>query len=476
MSAVVGFPERACYNGADTETEHSFDPVDPADAAALARIDFAHQLHPQYHSSDHKDAIIFERGQGALLWDVSGKEYLDALSCLWNVAVGHGRKELAEAAARQIEQLAFSNSYTGYANVPSIRLVERLLSLVYPNMGGVFFCNSGSEANDGAFKIARYYWYLRGKPEKVKIIARREAYHGGTLGATAATGMPPFHKGMGPLAEGFVRAETCYPYRCAHCSGFEDCTLACADDIERVIQREGAETVAAVIAEPVHGSGGVIPPTPGYWPRLREICDRYDVLLIADEVITGFGRTGRWFALEHWGVQPDLMTIAKAITSAYVPLAAFLVSKAMMETVQAAPPDAKFMHGYTNAAHPTACAVALRNLQIFEEEGLVGRAARLGERLFSGLCALRDHPNVGDVRGLGLLAAVELVADKKHRTPFEPSQGVGVRLLREMRQRGVITRVKGDSVLLAPPLVTTEEQLDRIVQVVGDSIRAVVGV
>ncbi len=450
--------------------------MDPNEAAALAQTDFAHQLHPQYHVSDHKDAIIFERGQGALLWDIQGKEYIDGLSCLWNVAVGHGRRELAEAAARQMERLAFSNSYVGYANVPSIRLVERLLSLVYPNMDGVFFCNSGSEANDAAFKLARYYWFLRGKPEKAKIVARREAYHGGTLGATTATGMPPFHKGVGPLAEGFVRAETCYPYRCAHCSGAEDCTLACADEIERVIEAEGAETVAAVIAEPVHGAGGVIPPTPGYWPRLREICDRHDALLIADEVITGFGRTGRWFALEHWGVQPDIMTIAKAITSAYVPLAGIIVSKAIMETIQSAPPDAKFMHGYTNAAHPTACAVALRNLQIFEDEGLVQRAAYLGERLFSGLSALRNHPNVGEVRALGLLAAVELVADKQSRTPFEASQAVGPRMLREMRTRGVITRVKGDSVLLAPPLVTTEEQIDRIVQVVEDSIQAVVGV
>ncbi|MGB2694747.1 MAG: aspartate aminotransferase family protein [Dehalococcoidia bacterium] len=450
--------------------------MDPKDAAALIEADFAHQLHPQYHVSDHKDPIIYARGQGALLWDIHDNEYIDALSCLWNVAVGHGRKELAETAARQMETLAFSNSYAGYANVPSIQLVQKVLSLVYPNMEGVFFCNSGSEANDAAFKIARYYWFLRGQPEKVKIIARREAYHGGTLGATTATGMPPFHKGMGPLAEGFVRAETCYPYRCAHCSGAEDCNLACADDIEKVIEQEGPATVAAVIGEPVHGSGGVIPPTPGYWPRVREICDRHDVLLIADEVITGFGRTGRWFALEHWGVQPDVMTIAKAITSAYVPLAAFIVSGSMLETIQAAPSDAKFMHGYTNAAHPTACAVALRNLQIFEDEKLVERAASLGERLFAGLSALRDHPNVGDVRGLGLLAAVELVADKVTRTPFEASAAVGGRMLREMRRQGVITRVKGDSLLLAPPLVTTEEQIDRIVEVVGDSIKVVIGV
>ena len=445
------------------------------DVQALIRTDRAHQLHPQHHVRDHEHPVIFVRGEGAILWDIEGREYIDGLSSLWNVAIGHGRKELAEVAARQMGELAFSNSYTGFANVPAIELSERLMSLVYPSLQAVFFCNSGSEAVEGAFKIARFYWYLKGKPEKTTIISRNEAYHGGTLGATAAVGIPAFHKGFGPLAEGFVRAATCYPYRCGHCKGFDDCNLACADDIEQAILREGPETVAAVIAEPVHGAGGVIPPTPGYWPRLREICDRHDVLLIADEVITGFGRTGRWFALEHWGVQPDLMAVAKAITSAYVPLAGFIVSDRMHETIQSAPPDAKFMHGYTNAGHPTACAVALRNLRIIEEEGLVEHAAAMGERLRRGLDTLLALPHVGEVRGLGLLAAVELVTDKESKTPSEPAGSAGARVIREMRQRGVITRAKGDSVLLAPPLITSPEQIDRIVEVVGESIEAATG-
>jgi len=273
-----------------------------------------------------------------------------------------------------------------------------------------------------------------------------------------------------------VRAETCYPYRCGHCRGADDCNLACADDIEKAIVEEGPETVAAVIAEPVHGAGGVIVPTPGYWPRLREICDRHDMLLIADEVITGFGRTGKWFALEHWGVQPDMMAVAKAITSAYVPLAGTIYSKRVHDAILHAPTDKKFMHGYTNAGHPTACAVALRNLQIIEEEQLVERAAEMGLRLLEGLRALGEHPNVGDVRGLGLIAGVELVADKSSRGPFDPADGVGSRMLREMRTRGVITRVKGDSILLAPPLVITEAQVDKIITVVEESILAVCGV
>jgi clan AA aspartic protease len=444
--------------------------------AQLRQLDIEHQLHPQYHIRDHEGQLIYAHAIGSTLWDVEGNAYIDGLSALWNVAVGYGRKELVEAAARQMEELSFSNSYAGYANVPSIRLAERLMSLVYPNMQAVFFCNSGSEAVEGAFKVARYYWFLQGRPEKHKVISRREAYHGGTLGATAAVGLPPFHKGFGPMPSNFMQAETCYPYRCGHCRGAADCSLACAEDIEAVILREGPETVAAVIGEPVHGAGGVIPPTPGYWPKVREICDRHEVLLIADEVITGFGRTGKWFALEHWGVQPDIMSVAKAITSAYVPLAGFIVSKQIHDAILAAPADAKFMHGYTNAGHPVACAVALRNLQIIEEEGLVARAAEMGERLLQGLRSLGEHPNVGDIRGLGLIAGVELVADKSTRAPFAAAQAVGPRMLKEMRKRGVITRVKGDSILLAPPLVITAGEIDQIVSAVAGSIEATFGV
>jgi adenosylmethionine-8-amino-7-oxononanoate aminotransferase len=347
-------------------------------------------------------------------------------------------------------------------------------------MSGVYYANSGSEANDFAMKAARYYWFVSGKPAKTKVISRAEAYHGGTLAATAITGMAPFHKGFGPEPPDFVQVPTCYPYRCQWCSAKPSlgstpsaCTLECADNIEVTIEREGADTVAAVIAEPVHGAGGVIPPDPGYWPRLREICDRHDVLLIADEVITGFGRTGRWFALEHWGVQPDIMTIAKAVTSAYVPLSAFIVSQRVHRAILDAPADAKFMIGCTNSAHPAACAVALRNLQIFDDEGLVERADTLGARLNRGLARLLEMPNVGNVRGLGLMAAVEVVADTSTRRPFEASQGVGAKLGKAMRDRGVVTRVKGESILFAPPLVITEAQIDRIVNVTGEAIEAV---
>jgi putrescine aminotransferase len=438
----------------------------------LARSDLAHFIHPQYHASEHQDPVIYVKGEGVVLTDAQGRQYIDGLACLWNVAVGHGRRELAEAAAQQMAELAFCSSYTGYSNAPAIELAERLCALAYPNMAAVFYANSGSEAVEGAFKAARFYWHLRGQPQKAKIICRREAYHGGTLAATSATGMPPFWRGFEPLIPEFVRVGTCYCYHCEWGKTYPGCGLECVGAVEETILREGPGTVAAVIAEPVHGAGGVIPPVPEYFPRLREVCDRQQVLFIADEVITGFGRTGRWFALEHWNVQPDIMAIAKAVTSAYVPLSAFIISRQIHETMTSAPLPDRFMHGYTNSGHPAACAVALRNLRIIEEEGLVENARRMGERLLSGLRALEEMDVVGEVRGLGLMAGVELVADKETHRSFEPSQGLGLRVLREARQRGLIARAKGDSFLVAPPLVVTAEQVDRMVEIIRDSIRA----
>jgi adenosylmethionine-8-amino-7-oxononanoate aminotransferase len=434
---------------------------------ALVERDIAHLLHSQYSLRDQRDAIVFVKGEGAVLTDARGREYIDGLSSLWNVAVGHGRRELAEAAAAQMSQLAFANGYTGYSNLPAIELAEKVVSLSYPNMDAVFFANSGSEANEVAFKLARFYWYLKGKMEKVKIITRRQAYHGGTLATTAATGLAPFWRGFGPLDPTFIRESTNHPYT--------PCTAECALAIEETIRREGADTVAAVIAEPVQGAGGVIPPGPDYFPTLRQVCDRNDVLLIADEVITGFGRTGRWFALRHWDVQPDIMTFAKAITSAYIPLSGAVISRTIHQAIlQAEPPDGRFMHGMTNSAHPTACAVGLRNLRIIEEEGLVEHAAAMGQRLQDGLHTLLGEDGVGEVRGLGLMAGVEIMADVEKRKPFSFELGVGGRIVAAARERGLVSRNLADNYLLAPPLVIAPEQVDRIVEILRESIREVV--
>ncbi len=437
--------------------------------------DIAHLLHPLYHQADQQNAIVFAKGEGAILTDVRGREYIDGLASLWNVAVGHGRRELAEAAAEQMSQLAFANGYAGYSNLPAIELAEKLCRITYPNMDAVFFANSGSEADELAFKLARFYWFLKEQREKVKIISRREAYHGGTLATTAATGMAPFWRGFGPLDPTFVRVGTNYCYHCEWDKTYPSCGVYCAEAVEETIVREGPETVAAVIAEPVHGAGGVIPPVPEYFPKLREICDRHNVLLIADEVITGFGRTGRWFALRHWDVQPDIMTFAKAVTSAYVPLSGAVISREIHRTMLDAPPDQRFMHGYTNSAHPAACAVGLRNLRIIEDEGLGENAAAMGKRLIDGLNTLKSEDGVGEVRGLGLMCAVELVDDKEKHRPFNVALTVGGRLAQACKDRGLISRTKGDSYLLAPPLVITPDQVDRIVEILRDAIRDTVG-
>ncbi|MCS7235182.1 MAG: aspartate aminotransferase family protein [Armatimonadota bacterium] len=435
----------------------------------IVMLDREHLIHPQHFTQDHADPLVFVEGRGAVLRDADGREFLDGLACLWNVNVGHGRAELADAAAQQMRQLAYATAYVGFTNPPAAQLARRLVRLCYPNMSAVYFTTSGAESNESAFKIARYYWKRRGKPGKVKIISRIHAYHGVTFAALSATGIPAFQRMFAPLVPEFVHVPPSYPYRQT-----EDPVEA----LERAILREGPDTVAAFIAEPVIGSGGLIPPAPDYFPRVREVCDRYEVLFIADEIITGFGRTGKWFALDHWGVRPDMVAFAKGVTSAYLPLGGVMVSREIHQTILEAPAAERFMHAATYSAHPTCCAVALRNLDILEREGLVERAARMGQRLLQGLQTLRDLPVVGDVRGLGLMCGVELVEDRATKAP---ALGLGARVLAEAKKRGLVTRMRvgqggdhpiGDTILLAPPLVLTEEQVDRIVSILRDSIAA----
>ena len=441
---------------------------------ALAQEDLAHLLHPQYYAPDHHRPVIFESGQGVWLTDVRGNRYIDALASLWNVAVGHGRTELADAAAEQIRKVAFTNNYTGFSNVPAIRLAAKVVDLAYDNMGGVYFTNSGSESNEGALKTARFFWNLQGRPDKVKLIARERAYHGGTLATSSMTGLPPFWKYFGPLVPEIVHTRKPDNLEC-DCEPNTD--GECAHWIEDAILREGPDTVAAVICEPVKGAGGVWVPADGYFQRVREICDKYEVLLIADEVITGFGRTGYWFALERWGVQPDILSIAKAITSGYIPMGAFIVSQQIFEALKETPPDARFMHAYTNSAHPTAAAVALRNLQIMEDERLVENAAAMGDRLGEGLRgALDGHPHVTNLRHLGLMAGFSLVEDASSGQAYEASRGMGLAVQKHMREEGgVITRIVGDNVLFAPPLVINASEVDQVVEAASKAVRTVTG-
>jgi adenosylmethionine-8-amino-7-oxononanoate aminotransferase len=443
-------------------------------AIMLLDADQRHLVHPLHHPADHRRPLIVVEGLGAMLRDVEGREIIDGLSGLWNVNVGHGREVLAEAAAMQMRKLAFASAYAGATNEPAVRLAERLVSLAYANSAAVYFTTAGAESNESAFKTARYYWKLKGKPAKTKVISRIHGYHGVSMAAMSATGLAAYHKMFGPLVPGFIHVPPPYPYRWA---GNEDPGVGAADAVEKAILAEGADTVAAVIAEPVMGAGGVIVPPATYFPLLREICDRHDILLIADEVITGFGRSGRWFALRHWGVEPDLVSFAKGVTSAYLPLGGLILSRRVHEAIVAAPADQKFMHAATYSGHPVCCAVALRNLDIIEDEALVERAAAMGARLLKGLEALRDLPTVGDVRGLGMMCGIELVRDKTSKAPL---LGVAARLTEEALARGLLIRMRvgavdpaiGDTITLAPPLMTPTEVLDRIPEILRQAIKA----
>ena len=453
--------------------------------AELVTADQEHLIHPLHHPVDNADTVIFVRGREATVEDIDGHEYIDALSGLWNVNVGHGRAELADAAAAQMKELAFYSGYVGSSSVPAITLAERLVELTGDTMQAVFFTTGGAEANESAFKTARFYWKARGKAGKVKIIARDHAYHGLTLQTMSATGMGPgYWKMFEPRVPGFVHIPTCYAYRYQGAKPGESVGQAAARELEEAILREGPDTVAAFVGEPIHGAGGVIYPTDDYWPRVREICTRHDVLLIGDEIITGFCRTGRWFGLSHWSVTPDIMSFAKGVTSGYLPLGGIMVTRAIKEAMDSVSPADRWMHAYTYSGHPTCCAVALKNIEIMQRERLWENAAAMGDRLQAGLiAAFGDQPNTGDIRGgKGLLAAVEFVEDRATRKNFAPHLRFAAGVKAEMMKRGVITRVRpsagvdpapGDVLFFAPPLVVTEAEIDRLVSVARDAADAV---
>ena len=390
-----------------------------------------------------------------MLLDADGHECIDGLAGLWNVVLGHGRRELAAAACDQMETLAYVSGYSGSSNRRAIELAERLAHLTYPNINRFFFTSGGAEANETAIKVARSYWTRRGRPGKTKVISRELGYHGTTLATMSATGIAGYSRLFEPRVPGFVHVPT-----------------LSVEALEEAIVREGADTVAMFLAEPVIGVGGVIPPPDDYFPRVRDICDRHEILLAADEVITGFGRTGKWFALDHWGVEPDVVQFAKAVTSGYFPFGGVGVSDAIAQVLDEGP--GPWMHAYTYSAHPTGCAVALRTLQIIEEENLVAEAARKGAYLLAALRArLGNHPHVGDIRGKGLMCAVDFVKDRDGKTPFALDEQVGARIHAHTLAQGLVSRVRGDTFVLAPSFVIEDDLLARIADVLAGATKAV---
>ncbi|HSF33300.1 MAG TPA: aspartate aminotransferase family protein [Candidatus Tectomicrobia bacterium] len=440
----------------------------------LVKEDQEHLFHPLHHPADHQAPKVWVKGERIYLWDAEGRQYIDGLACLWNVNVGHGRRELAEAAATQMAELAFCSSYTGATNIPATKLATKLASLAYPSLNTVYFTSGGAESNESAFKTARFYWKAMGQPGKIKVIARQHAYHGVTLAAMSATGMAPYWKMFEPRVPNFLHVQAPYPYRFEGVKPGETIGQAAARELEEKILAEGPDTVAAFIAEPVQGAGGVIVPPDDYFPNIRRVCNKYDVLFIADEVITGFGRTGSWFALDRWGVEPDIMSFAKGVTSGYLPLGGIMVSDKIRHAVLSASYEDRWMHAFTYSGHPTCCAVGLKNIEIIEKEGLVKHAGEMGTRLLAGLKTLYEFAAVGDVRGLGLMAAVELVGDRSTKAPTDPALKIGERVRDECIKRGVYTRTRGDVVMYAPPLVIREDEVDRIVDTLREALQTVV--
>lgn len=425
----------------------------------LAERDRARLIHP-YLPGSVAERTVFTRGSGCKLWDTEGREYLDGTGGLWLAQVGHGRSEMAEVAARQIGQLEFYPSFWSFTNEPSIALAERLISIAPKSVARVFYTSGGSESNEIAIRMARFYHHRRGDTKRTWILSRKRGYHGVGYGSGSVSGFKLFQDGFGPVVPDVGLLTPPWPYRIEYFDG-QDPTDFCIAELETKIRDIGASNIAAFIGEPVLGMGGMVIPPDDYWPRVREVLTKHGILLIADEVVTGFGRTGSWFASDHFDIQPDILVTAKGITSGYMPLGAVMVSDAIAEVLTQ---DYGFPIGFTYNGHPTACAIALENIDIIHREGLLAHATATGTILLDGLKQLEALPVVGEARGLGMMLALELVADKSTREPLNMAahpQDV-------MRaEHGVITRECGHNLVLSPPLVMTEAEANRAVMAIG---------
>lgn len=433
----------------------------------IRRLDQAHVLHPitEFRRHEKHGARIFVGGKGIELFLGDGRTVIDGFSGLFNINVGHGRAEIADAVAAQMRKLAYYPSFWDFGNEPATRLAERVVGLLPQDRGlnHVLFHSGGSEANEANFKFARLYHAVRGNFSKVKVLSRRWSFHGATRSAGTATGILAYHAMIEQDAShGYFMPPYCY--RCELGKTYPSCNVACAHELESAIVGEGPETVAAVIVEPVMGTGGILVPPPDYFEPLQEICKRHDVLLILDEVVTGFGRTGKWFGMEHWNIRPDLVSFAKGISSGYLPLSASVITDHVYETIRDEMPDGiPMMFGLTYNNHPTCCAAGLANIDIIEREGLVENARVVGAYLLDRLRdAFGRSPIVGQVRGLGLLAAMEIVRDQQTKEPF-PNIEDPHHIVAAAFQRGLIARALFQCVALSPPLISTKADIDRMV-------------
>jgi putrescine aminotransferase len=445
-------------------------------ARNYADVDLAHLIHPLTDHSQLAETgpLVVVRGEGCELVTEDGRRLIDGSAGLWTVNLGHGREDLIDAATRQMSELAYASTFGGVSSPPAVELAERLADLAPGDLNGVFFVSGGSEANETAIKLARRHWIHRGQPSKSIVIAHDRGYHGLAGLTTTVTRLAPYHGDFGREAPDVVEVPAPYPYRCdagVPCDP-ETCLVCMGAALERRIEELGADRVAAVFVEPVFGSGGVIVPPPGYLRRVREVCARLDVLLIADEVITGFGRTGAWFGVDHEGVVPDMITFAKGVTSGYVPLGGVIVADSLWDELRDAERQPGYlMHGFTHSGHPVACAVALANIDAIEHEEVLARVCEASATLSGLVAPLSDLPDVGEVRQAGLMVGVELVRDRETREHWPAALGRGRSAADEARERGLLTRGLLDDILcLAPPFTISDEQMRRAVEILAASI------
>ena len=435
--------------------------------ASWQAADAAHFLHPftDFQALAQKGARIITRADGIYLWDSDGQQILDAMSGLWCVNVGYGQTALVDAAAKQMRELPFYNAFFQTATPPAIELAELLAEVSPPGFGHVFFTNSGSEGNDTVVRMVRRYWDILGQPDRQVIISRQNAYHGSTMAGASLGGMAGMHAQGGLPIPNISHIEQ--PYWVAHGQGLsrDEFGLKAARWLEEKILAIGTSKVAAFIGEPVQGAGGVIIPPATYWPEIQRICDRHGILLVSDEVICGFGRTGHWFGCERFGFKPDLMTFAKGVTSGYIPLGGVMVgdriAKVLIEQ------GGEFEHGYTYSGHPVACAVALANIRLIQQLQLVERVqGDVGPYLAAGFASLADHPLVGDAETCGLMGAILLVKEKAGLIPFDSAVGIGMVCRNHCFGNGLIMRAVGSRMIVAPPLVISRPQIDQMLALV----------
>jgi 4-aminobutyrate---pyruvate transaminase len=443
-----------------------------ASSATLRTTDIGAHIHPYTNLSTYSDVgpMVIARGEGIYVYDDQGNRYIEGLAGLFCASLGFSNQRLADAADRQLRQLPFYHSFGGKASEPSVRLAERLLALAPVPMSKVFFANSGSEANDTAMKLVWYYNNALGRPAKKKIISRQRAYHGVTIASASLTGLPNNHREFDLPIAGVLHTDCPHSYRYGQPGESEQAFAArCAESLERLILAEGPDTVAAFIAEPVMASGGVIIPPATYFEKIQAVLRKYDILFIVDEVICGFGRTGNMFGTETFGLQPDMMTMAKQLSSGYLPISALMINdKVYAAMVEQSRKIGTFGHGFTYSGHPVCAAVALETLKIYEEERILDHVRRIAPHFQRRLADLGEHELVGEARGIGLIGAVEVVADKQTKASFPVSAGVAAHAGQAALAHGVITRALGDTINMCPPLIIDEAQIDALF----DGIRA----